>query len=310
MATVLSLVACLEAFCEDCQSRDYSLGTIAGYRKDITVFIRWAWQQGRLTIDQIDSDQLTAYLLYLSVHPTKSGKPLKPLTQKTYVLRLYAMLNWLTRQGIIAFNPADRVPVPNVEKPLPDVLSEWEVQHLIAAVDVHAPYGVRDRAILETLYANGMRGMEAAKLTTDDLSLDDGWVMIRQGRWKKDRRVPLTDAAVQWLGDYLNYDRPKVKTAKDYREVFLTAQGVPYQSKGISMLVSRYLKQTGLRAQGGSHILRHSVATHMLQNGADIRYIQQMLGHSSLSSTQIYTRVQDPALKRVHDEMHPAKLKT
>ena len=306
--SIVSLNHCLESFCEDCQSRDYSLGTVAGYRKDITVFIRWAWQQDLLTIDQIGSDQLTAYQLYLPNHPTKSGKPLKPLTRKTYVLRLYAMLRWLTKQGVIPFNPADHVPLPGVETPLPDVLSEWEVQHLIAAIDVHTPFGVRDRAIIETLYANGMRGMEAAKLTSDDLSLESGWVMIRQGKWKKDRRVPLTDAAVCWLDEYLRYERPKSKRAHDYHEVFLTAQGVPYQPKGISYLVSRYLKQTGLRARGGSHILRHSIATHMLQNGADIRYIQQMLGHSDLSSTQIYTRVQDPALKAVHQQTHPAKL--
>ncbi len=302
-----SLKQCLEAFIEDCRSRDYSEGTLAGYRKDITVFIRWAWQQNVVTVDQLTSDHLMAYQLYLPQHPTQSGKPLKPLTKKTYVLRLYAMLRWLTRQGVLAFNPADKVPVPNVEKPLPDVLSEWEVQHLIAAIDVHAPFGVRDRAIIETLYANGMRGLEAARLTLEDLSLESGWVMIRQGKWKKDRRVPLTDAAVYWISEYLSHERPKAKCAKEYQEVFLTAQGAAYQSKGISSLVSRYLKQAGLRAKGGSHMLRHSIATHMLQNGADIRYIQQMLGHSDLASTQIYTRVQDTALKDVHDKTHPAK---
>ncbi|MEE8058593.1 MAG: tyrosine-type recombinase/integrase [Pseudomonadales bacterium] len=122
------------------------------------------------------------------------------------------------------------------------------------------------------------------------------------------RRVPLTEVAVQWLREYVNNERPKAKGAKDYQHVFLTCQGVPYQAKGISFLVSRYLKQSGLRARGGSHILRHSVATHMLQNGADIRAIQLMLGHSELSSMQIYTRVQDPVLKRVHAETHPARV--
>ncbi len=304
------LKQCLEAFIEDCRSRDYSEGTLAGYRKDISVFIRWAWQQNVVTADQLTRDHLTAYQLYLPQHHTRSGKPLKPLTQKTYVLRLYAMLRWLTRQGTISFNPADQTPLPSVEKPLPDVLSEGEVQQLIAAIDVQAPFGVRDRAIIETLYANGMRGLEAARLTLEDLSLESGWVMIQQGKWKKDRRVPLTDTAVYWISEYLDYERVKAKRAKEYQEVFLTAQGIPYQSKGISFLVSRYLKQTGLRTKGGSHLLRHSIATHMLQNGADIRYIQQMLGHSSLLSTQVYTRVQDAALKDVHDKTHPARIKS
>ena len=302
----LSLSQCLDAFVEDCKSRDYSPGTLAGYRKDIGVFIQWAWKRQCLNIHQVTADVLDAYQHHLILYRTRQNAPLKASTRKTYLMRLQALLQWLTRQGILNYCPVECLILPETNAALPKVLSVSEMEALITFVDVQAPYGVRDRAILETLYSTGMRGIEAARLRIGDLEPDSGWVTIRQGKWKKDRRIPIGDSAVSWLQQYLNYERPKAKRATDYDQVFLSNNNQPYQDKGISSLVHRYLQNSGLRTQGGSHLIRHSMATHMLQNGADIRYIQQMLGHSDLSSTQIYTRVEDRTLKAVHRNRHPA----
>ncbi len=303
----ISLKQCLDAFIEDCRSRGYSEGTLGGYRKDIGVFINWAWEQDCLSANDITRQLLEAYQQYLVGYRTRYGTILKPSTQKTYLMRLQSLLCWLARQGVLAYNPAERLVLPDTGIKLPQVLSVDEMVYLIASVDIQIPFGVRDRAIIETLYSTGMRGMEAANLTLDNLELETGWVMIRQGKWKKDRRLPIGDSAIDWLEQYIRYERPKAKRAAEYDNVFLTAQSRPFKSKGISALVHRYLAKARLREQGGSHLIRHSMATHMLENGADIRYIQQMLGHSDLSSTQIYTQVQDPALKDVHDKTHPAK---
>ena len=304
----LSLKQCLDAFIEDCRSCDYNLGTLAGYRKDINIFIKWAWHQNCLTPSDVTPDLLEAYQQYLMNYRTRYNTPLKASTRKTYLMRLKALLNWLSKQGIIEYSPSESIILPKMVVTLPKVLSVAEMERLLASVDVHSPYGVRDKAILETLYSTGIRSIEAANLTPDNIDFDSGWVMIRQGKFKKDRRIPIGDTAMNWLTQYLNYERPKSKRSKQYTQVFLSVQSHPFTAKGVSALVSRYLKQSGLRKQGGSHLIRHTMASHMLQNGADIRYIQQMLGHSSLSSTQIYTQVQDRDLKTEHRAKHPAKL--
>lgn len=305
----LSLTQCLDAFVEDCRSRDYSAGTLHGYRKDIQIFIHWAWRQGCLHPQQVTREILDTYQHFLLNYVTRWGSPLKPLTRKTYLLRLQALLRWLNRQGILEYNLGDALSLPKKRQTLPKVLSIAEMERLLASIDVQVPYGVRDRAILETLYSTGIRAIEAANLTPDNLDFDSGWVMIRQGKWKKDRRIPIGDVALDWLAQYLRDERPKAKRAAEYSQVFLTVQSQPFTAKGISALVSRYLRQTGLRAQGGSHLIRHSMATHMLQNGADCRYIQQMLGHSDLSSTQIYVQVLDRELAAAHRDTGISKLK-
>ncbi len=304
----LSLTHCLNVFIEDCRTRDFSAGTLQGYRKDIGVFIDWAWRQGCVTAQAIDGALLDAYEAYLSQYQTRFGTVLKPLTRQTYLLRLYALLRWLTRQGVITVNPAENRPLPRGNAGVPNILSVDEMARLMAAVDVHAPYGVRDRAILETLYSTGMRGQELARLIIDDLNQETGWVMIREGKGKKDRRIPIGESAVEWIQAYLTEERPKAKWARQYAEIFLSNQSRPFRSKGISALVARYIQHAGLREKGGSHLVRHSMAAHMLENGADIRYIQQMLGHADLKSTQIYTQVSHPALKAVHSQTHPAKM--
>ncbi len=304
----LSLKQCLDAFIEDCRSRDYSPGTLAGYRKDINIFINWAWQQHCLTPNDITARLLEDYQQHLITYRTRYNTPLKPATRKTYLMRLQALLHWLSKQGVMMYSPIESIVLPESGITIPKTLSMTEMDRLISAIDIHKPYGVRDRAILETLYSTGMRAIEAASLTPDNIDFDTGWVMIRQGKFKKDRRIPIGDTAMNWLNQYLKDERPKSKRAAEYTQVFLSAQSHPFTAKGISALVGRYLKQSGLRKQGGSHLIRHSMASHMLQNGADIRYIQQMLGHSSLSSTQIYTQVQDRDLKTEHRAKHPAKL--
>ena len=306
-APVFSLRQCLEAYLEDRRTRHYSENTLAKYREHVGRFIHWAWQQGVLNPADLSGAVLHAYQRYLLDyrHPTR-GTALSPLTRHGLLVRVQTFLHWLARQGLI---PPLTMTLPKAERPLPRVLSVSEMERLLHTVDVQVPFGVRDRAMLETLYATGVRGGELARLCQEDLELDSGWLMVRQGKGQKDRRVPLGERAVDWLTQHLRDERPRSRGAKQHEEVFLTHLGVPYGAKGVSGLVNRTLKKAGLGERGGSHLIRHSMATHMLQNGADIRFSQVMLGHNDLASTQIYTRVLDPALKAVHTAAHPARLR-
>ena len=169
------------------------------------------------------------------------------------------------------------------------------------------PLGIRDRAILETLYSSGIRRMEVVRLQLGDLHLERRVLMIRQGKGKKDRVAPIGDRALAWIGKYLNEGRPLLEVDPSQRALFLSGYGDSAMSADyLSRLVSQYVRAAGI-AHGGCHLFRHSCATLMLENGADIRFIQQMLGHANLSTTQIYTEVSIQQLQRIHAMTHPAE---
>ena len=175
--------------------------------------------------------------------------------------------------------------------------------------DVETGLGIRDRAILETLYSTGIRRAELARLETTDLDPDRGILLIREGKGKKDRMVPIGDRALAWIDKYLREVRPLLMVPPDEGDLFLTRFGRAFVPNGVSELVSTAVKKSGVPKRGSAHLFRHTAATLMLEGGADIRYIQQMLGHESLATTQIYTRVAIRKLKEIHELTHPgAKL--
>jgi integrase/recombinase XerD len=199
--------------------------------------------------------------------------------------------------------------MPKLPKRLPQyVLTVEEVERILSEPDCSKPSGIRDRAIMELLYSTGLRRMELAKLKVHDVNLGHGTLMVRGGKGGKDRMVPVGSRAAAWLTKYLADVRPTLTAATDDGRLFLTDFGESFEKHRLGDMVKRYIANAGIPAPGACHLFRHACATHMLENGADIRFIQAMLGHAQLSTTEIYTQVSISKLKEIHAATHPAKL--
>jgi integrase/recombinase XerD len=224
---------------------------------------------------------------------------------------LRVWFKWMTRQNYILHNPASELELPRLGFRLPPVLTEYEAELVLQQPDVSDPVGIRDRALLELFYSTGMRRTELLRLKLPEIDYHNGLVTIRQGKGRKDRVVPVGDRALAWLDKYLHEVRPELVLDPDDGTVFLTAEGEPFSPNHLSALVRDYVEAAETGKSGACHLFRHTMATLMLEGGADIRYIQQMLGHAKLDTTQIYTHVSVRMLKEIHSATHPgAKLDT
>jgi integrase/recombinase XerD len=222
---------------------------------------------------------------------------------------LRVWFRWLSRERHILHNPASELELPRLEHRLPKhVLTVAEVEAVLAQPDVHDPLGLRDRAIVETLYSTGMRRLELAHLKLYDLDTERGTVMIRQGKGKKDRMIPIGERAAAWIDKYVREARPHLVVEPDDGTVFLSSAGEPFSIDHLSDLVRGYVDAAKIGKRGACHLFRHTMATLMLEGGADIRFIQAMLGHADLSTTQIYTLVSIRKLKEIHTATHPARM--
>ena len=221
-----------------------------------------------------------------------------------------ALFRWLVRQNVLLSNPASELELPRAEKRLPKhVLTVSEAESVLAMPNVSTATGMRDRAILETFYSTGMRRMELVGLSIFDLDAERGTVMVRQGKGKKDRMVPIGERAIAWVDKYVRDVRPNMVTNANETALFLTHLGEPFSPDRMTQLVREYVDAAEVGKRGSCHLFRHTMATLMLENGADIRFIQEMLGHAELSTTQIYTQVSIRRLKAIHAATHPgAKL--
>jgi integrase/recombinase XerD len=215
--------------------------------------------------------------------------------------------SYRSRQGHILHNPASELLLPRLENRLPKyILNAEEAEIVIQQPDITSALGLRDRAILETFYSTGMRRMEVANLKLYDIDSERGTVMVRQGKGKKDRHIPIGERALVWVNKYIREARPELLACTEDGTVFLTDLGAPFHRKQLTTLVRSYLRKSKIGKMGGCHLFRHTVATLMLENGADIRVIQEMLGHAKLTTTELYTRVSINLLKQVYAATHPA----
>jgi integrase/recombinase XerD len=284
-----------------------SQNTIDAYRRDLAM-----WHQ-YCRVEEKDpatasSDDMTDYLDRLRSGRPPAPKPLAPTSVARMLVSLRAFYRFLLREGHIVGDPTAKVGAPKKPRSIPSAVSIEEVEDLIErpAADV---LGRRDRAILETLYGAGLRISELVGLDVDDTDLDDGTVLIRRGKGGKARRVPVGRAAKRALGEYLSLSRPELATRSAASHaggaLFLNARGGRLSRQGCWKILKAYASAAGLEKRVSPHTLRHSFATHMLDRGADIRVVQELLGHASLATTQVYTLVSDRRLKEVYLSAHP-----
>ena len=289
--------------------RGYSENTVRSRRVYLGFFIEWAYEHGLREPIEVTRPVLERYQRYLFFYRKKNGEPLTFRSQHTRLVPLRVWFRWMTRQNHILHNPASEIELPKLGRSLPkNIFSAQEVEQIMQICDVEEPIGLRDRAILEVLYSTGLRRMEMIALKLYDLSLDRGLLLVRQGKGHKDRYVPIGERAIAWLEKYLRESRPQLAIEPDDMTVFLTAQGEPFSRGHLSYAVRQRIDAAKLGKTGSCHLFRHTMATLMHENGADIRHIQAILGHEDIKTTQIYTQVAIRALQQVHAATHPAAM--
>lgn len=288
----------------------YSETTVAHNQECLIRFIRWCDDRHLETPQDITSEIIERYKAHLFHHRKKNGKPLTHQVQRGLVGQVRCFFRYLAKQHIILFNPAADIDMPRISSTLPkDILTPEEMALLLGQPDTHTHFGIRDRAILETLYATGIRRLECVNLQVTDIDHSRETLFIRQGKGNKDRLVPLSKQSLTWLNRYLDQIRPVLIMNKNSNimNLFLGHSGKALSKGRLSDLVSNYINSTNIGKTGSTHLIRHSMATHMLDNGADTRFIQSILGHADLGTTQIYTKVAIGQLKKVYDQTHPAQ---
>jgi integrase/recombinase XerD len=289
--------------------QNYSEHTVRNRLVHIGYFVTWAQEHGLREPIEVTRPVLERYQRHLFYYRKKNGEPLSFRSQHARLVPLRVWFRWLTRQNHILHNPASELELPRLGRTLPkNILSIEEIERVMQQPDIEEPIGLRDRAILEVLYSTGLRRLEMIQLKLYDLSLDRGLVLVRQGKGKKDRYVPIGERGTAWLEKYIREGRPQLAVEPDDRTVFLTTQGEPFSRDHLTWTVREQIVAAAIGKAGACHLLRHCMATHMHENGADIRFIQQILGHEDIKTTQIYTHVALRALQQVYAATHPAAL--
>jgi len=262
------------------------------------------------TIQEITYDIVRDYQEDLSFKISRFGTPWKVKSQNSALSALRSFFKWLIREDYIISDPTIKIERAKEPEPLPrHILEESEIKKILKQPDTQTPLGYRDRVILEILYSTGIRKGELENLKLEDMDLKDGFLRIEQGKNKKDRVVPLGKIASNMLHNYIVSIRSEIPKGKhkdnDTGYLFLNQRGNKLHHDTVWKIVTHYAKQAGIRKKVTPHSFRHTCATHMVRHGAHIRHLQEMLGHASIETTQIYTRVTINDLKKVHARYHP-----
>lgn len=291
----------LDEFVDTVWLRDgLAKNTLSSYRSDLNLFAVWL-ANNHSSLLLVDGVKINQYLAYLHAQ----DQPPKPATQRRLHSALRRFYRWLIEEQRIGTDPLLNIQRPVPSTRFPKTLSEAQVEELLSAPDINVPMGLRDRALLELLYATGLRVSELIGLKLFELNLHDG-VVRAFGKGSKERLVPLGEVAVQWLQRYLNEGRSALLKGQTCDEVFVTARGAGMTRQMAWSLIKRYGMKAGIpRERISPHVLRHAFATHLLNHGADLRVVQLLLGHADISTTQVYTHVARERLKQLHAVHHP-----
>jgi integrase/recombinase XerD len=292
-------IAEIDAFCDALWLEDgLARLSLASYRSDLLLFAQWLARQGRPALISADEAAVTAFIAEIA-HTRRAS------SQARYLSALRRFYQHLLARSRIHVDPMQRIGMPVKPSRLPKVLDEKKVERLLAAPDADTPLGRRDRAMLETLYATGLRVSELVALKTHELNFEMGVVRVF-GKGDKERLVPLGEQAIDALRDYLGGARADLLGARQSNDVFVTARGAAMTRQAFWQLVKRYAWCAGIDPlQLSPHVLRHAFATHLINHGADLRVVQLLLGHADISTTQIYTHVASERLKSLHARHHP-----
>jgi integrase/recombinase XerD len=303
--------ALMALWIEAMRTRCLSEAHVDTCRMDLSAFIVFCQERGVTKAAHVTKPVIESYQRFLFYYrkETRDGSEGGPLGIRTQIEKLTTLrlfFRWLARKNHILSNPASDIDLPRVppRRP-PEVLTVAEVERVLSQPDLEAPYGVRDRAILETLYSTGMRRKELSRVLVSDIETSAGILRVRHGKGRKERIIPIGSRALAWIARYLAEVRPQLTTAPDDGTLFLTATGKPFWPDTLTQMAREYLRKSGIAKPGSCHLFRHTMATLMLENGADIRFIQEMLGHASLHTTTIYTHVAIKKLKEIHTATHP-----
>jgi integrase/recombinase XerD len=299
----------LKHFLEWSKAMNYSADTVKTRETCVRRFIIWCEARGLDKPQDITQPILERYRRYLFNYRKSNGAPLSHSTQHSHLAPIKAFFKWLNKHNYILYNPASEFELPRVPKRLPkNILTIEEINDMLNHTAVYGDIGIRDRAIIETFYSTGIRRMKLVNLKIHDIDLDRGTLVIFDGKGQRDRIVPIGARACVWVRKYMEDIRPELVRDDDTGHLFLTEYGEPFIRNRITDLIKKYKKAVGIDKKGASHLFRYAMATHMLDNGADIRYIQMILGHKNLTSTEIYTQVSIKKLQQVHAATHPARL--
>ncbi len=275
-----------------------SKNTLESYRRDVIKFAVFLENKNITTIDQVDYKNIRDFLIYL----TEQGLKSRSITRTLISIRQF--FKFLLIEKIIETDPTFLIRTPKTKRTLPEVLSLQDIEKLLSSPDESSREGIRDKAMLEVLYAAGIRVSELVELTLNDVNFELGYI-VAYGKGSKERIVPIGEKAKVNLREYLDISRPNLLKSRTSVHLFVTRLGMKMTRQGFWKIIKYYAKKSGITKNISPHTLRHSFATHLLERGADLRAIQIMLGHSDISSTQIYTHIDRERLKDVHKKYHP-----
>jgi integrase/recombinase XerD len=314
-----TIPALLEAYYLDMRVKNWAESTVQRRRHCMRRFVNWLLDRSIESVVDITPEIIDAYQRSLyHVGNLRTRASLRSATQASYLTAIAHWLHWTAVKKFIPFNPALGLELPKEEHRLPgNYLGIDEVERLINQADVKTMRGIRNRAIMEVLYSSAIRRGELLNLSLVDIDRPRRLLAIRQGKGNKDRVVPIGVRALEWMEKYIADVRPWLAAGNETRhsrptpepsdKVFLGDAGRPMQPSFLSLMVRKYLTKAGITKPGSCHVLRHTAATLMLENGADLRSLQTLLGHANLNTTQIYTHITINRLRAVHDATHPAK---
>lgn len=288
----------LDAFIDHLWLEDgLARNTLDSYRRDLRQFGDWLLDCHDKSMDKVVEQDVQQYL---AVRFPQS----KPRSVSRLIASLRRFYRYCLREHVISSDPTLRIDSPKLPRSLPKSLSESQVERLLDAPDISEDLGLRDRAMLEILYACGLRVSELVGLKTTEVSLNEGVIRVT-GKGSKTRLVPMGEMAVEWVARYLRQGRPAILQRRLSDSLFVTQRGTAMTRQAFWYLIKRYALQAGITQALSPHVLRHAFATHLLNHGADLRVVQMLLGHADISTTQIYTHVARERLKQLHAHHHP-----
>jgi integrase/recombinase XerD len=288
------------------QVRQVSKLSLHGRKSNLAHFNAWCVEQGLQRPHEVTHAHVEAFQRHLFRYRRRDGQPLSARGQAGILGSVNMFFSWMVKHRHLPSNPASDVELPRLPKGLRDPMTASEVEAVLAQPDVTYAQGLRDRAVLELLYGTGIRRMELAALNTNDIERERGTLHVRRGKGGKGRFVPIGERALAWVTKYENEARPLLQVDPHEMALLLNIDGKRLSLNAMSWRVRQYLDKAGVNKAGACHLFRHTMATVMLDNGADVRHVQEMLGHADITTTQYYTKVSIAKLQAVHAATHPA----